>query len=154
MPISICIGKIPLKYINRFPKRLYANVFGIYLTFFLNFAFWILKIILKQFNKRRFTKYQTFERKWSNVFNKEVIHFQVLQFFGLAYLLIVTPLGIRFNGLHPSEAETFPNYFFFFLENNVSSPVFIVFVISLLLRKSEKLRTDVWHELKNMFNVY
>ena len=154
MGISICIGKIPLKFIDQHPKRLYIHLLAFLIFVILHIAFWLLKIVMKECSKKRYNQFQSYRSKWKNVFNTKVIHFQIIQVVGSTYMMVVFSFGVNFNSLHPTEVEAFPNYVLFFLENNVSSPVYIVVIIALLLKKSKKLRKEVWHELKNMFNVY
>ena len=113
MGISICIGKIPLKYIDQHPKRLYIHLLAFLIFVILHIAFWLLKIVMKQCSKKRYNQFQSYRSKWKNVFNTKVIHFQIIQLVGSTSAVPnLVPAGIflpakPFSNAHKIFFQTF-----------------------------------------------
>ena len=151
--VSLCIGSIPLQYINDHPKKPFVSLTVTIISTLLHLSFWILTFILKRWRSQRYIEYQSFELKWSNIVNKENIHIYAIHFVCGLYSLYVYIFVKSFNIIDPSQIEIYPNYIFIYLQDNIMAPSWIIIILIMFLRGNKRLRRDVSQELKVMFKL-
>jgi hypothetical protein len=147
--INVCIGRIPVDFVNESVKKNWVTIAVVLLSIILNIVFWIIRILYKTCWTKKYQEYEKYKKSWTNKNNEERINY--ISIWVSVFLFLGTTLHLyQISNMNPTKMDSFPNYYSLYLNDHVFNPIVIISTLIVYLRTNTNVRKELWREMSNI----